>query len=67
MQIIKEKAPLREVISKLKLEDSCIGFVPTMGALHNGHLSLVRQAATVCDVVIVSIFINPHSLVTLQI
>jgi pantoate--beta-alanine ligase len=59
MQIIKEKAPLREVISKLKLEDSCIGFVPTMGALHNGHLSLVRQAATVCDVVIVSIFINP--------
>ncbi|WP_026836684.1 pantoate--beta-alanine ligase [Gillisia sp. JM1] len=59
MQIIKEKAPLREVISKLKLEDSCIGFVPTMGALHNGHLSLVRQAASVCDVVIVSIFINP--------
>ena len=59
MQIIKEKAALTKVISKLEFKDSCIGFVPTMGALHNGHLSLVRQAASVCDVVIVSIFINP--------
>ena len=59
MQIIKEKATLTEVISKLKSKDSCIGFVPTMGALHEGHLSLVRQAATICDVVVVSIFINP--------
>jgi len=59
MQIIKEKATLTEVISKLKLEDSCVGFVPTMGALHDGHLSLVRQAAAICDVVVVSVFINP--------
>ncbi len=59
MQIIKEKAALTQVISKLKYKDSCLGFVPTMGALHDGHLSLVRQAATVCDIVVVSIFINP--------
>ncbi len=59
MQIIKEKAVLAQVISAFKQKGSSIGFVPTMGALHDGHLSLVRQAAAVCDVVFVSIFINP--------
>ena len=59
MQIIKEKAVLAQVISAFKQKGSSIGFVPTMGALHDGHLSLVRQAAAICDAVIVSIFINP--------
>lgn len=59
MQIIKEKAALAQVVSTFKTKGSSIGFVPTMGALHDGHVSLVKQAAAVCDVVVVSIFINP--------
>jgi len=59
MQIIKEKAALQQVISGLKSSGTTIGFVPTMGALHSGHLSLVAQAARKCDHVVVSIFINP--------
>ncbi|WP_034886977.1 pantoate--beta-alanine ligase [Gillisia sp. Hel_I_29] len=59
MQIIKEKAALQQVISGFKSNETTIGFVPTMGALHQGHLSLVIQAARKCDLVLVSIFINP--------
>ncbi len=59
MHIFKEKEPLQQLVSHLKQEGKTIGFVPTMGALHKGHLSLVSQAAVACDVVIVSIFINP--------
>lgn len=59
MQIFKEKAALQGAISALKREGKTVGFVPTMGALHQGHLSLVKQAATSCDTVVVSIFINP--------
>lgn len=59
MQIFREKALLQREISRLKQNKNTIGFVPTMGALHQGHLSLVRQAAEVCDSIVVSIFINP--------
>jgi pantoate--beta-alanine ligase len=50
---------LSEHLQQLKLQEKTIGFVPTMGALHNGHLSLIRMAQQQCDVVICSIFVNP--------
>ena len=57
--LFKEKSALRNYLSAQKENNKTIGFVPTMGALHEGHLSLIEFAQSACDLVVVSIFVNP--------
>lgn len=59
MQILKEKQSLKEQIQACKQAGLSVGFVPTMGALHQGHISLIQKALSLCDKVVVSIFVNP--------
>ncbi|UAB76610.1 pantoate--beta-alanine ligase [Mesoflavibacter sp. SCSIO 43206] len=59
MIIFRKKDELNAKISSLKEENTTVGFVPTMGALHQGHLSLVEEALANNNLVVVSIFVNP--------
>ena len=59
MKIITNREDLEKEISTIKLKGQTIGFAPTMGALHNGHISLYQQARQENDIVISSIFVNP--------
>ena len=59
MKVINKTSDLQAIIERLKNDGKSIGLVPTMGALHKGHLSLVKNSISNNDITVVSIFVNP--------
>ncbi len=59
MQVFQQISEVKTYISSQKQQHKIIGFVPTMGALHQGHISLINESKKVCDITVCSIFVNP--------
>jgi pantoate--beta-alanine ligase len=60
MRVVRTIADLRALLKPLREQGQRIGFVPTMGFLHEGHGALIRQSSARCDATVVSIFVNPN-------
>lgn len=59
MVIIESIDDVKKTIHQARVDGNSIGFVPTMGSFHSGHLSLIKRSVSECDVTVVSIFVNP--------
>ena len=59
MRVFKDAVEMQRWAMEQRVSGNTIGFVPTMGYLHNGHLSLIEEAQVDCDLIVVSIFVNP--------
>lgn len=59
MEIFNSLVDIKQSLNLAKASGKIIGFIPTMGALHEGHMSLIKKAKTSCDLVVVSVFVNP--------
>ena len=59
MKVVSTISELKSLLDGFRAEGKSIGFVPTMGALHNGHASLVERSVSENDVTVVSVFVHP--------